>query len=86
MSVGVLLGAVIPIYQKRFTKADMDALISFYSTPASQKFAEELPYVTSDTMRAMLDTETKILAQTDQRVRDEIARRKKQNGANPKNN
>jgi uncharacterized protein len=48
-----MLSDMIPIYQRHFTKSDIDALISFYSSPAGQKFLHEMPAVTAETMRAV---------------------------------
>jgi hypothetical protein len=48
-----MLNDMIPIYQRHFTKAEIDALIAFYSSPPGQKFLHEMPAVTSETMRAV---------------------------------
>jgi hypothetical protein len=48
-----MLSDMIPIYQHHFAKSDIDALITFYSSPAGQKFLHEMPAVTSETMRAV---------------------------------
>ncbi len=48
-----MLSDMIPIYQRHFTKTDVDALTSFYSSPAGQKYLHEIPAVTADTMRAV---------------------------------
>jgi uncharacterized protein len=48
-----MLNDMIPIYQRHFTKSDIDALIAFYSSPAGQKFLHETPAVTAETMRAV---------------------------------
>lgn len=48
-----MLADMVPIYQKHFTKSDIDALTAFYSSPAGQKFLHETPAVTAETMRAI---------------------------------
>jgi hypothetical protein len=48
-----MLNDMIPIYQRHFSKSDIDALIAFYSSPAGQKFLRETPAVTAETMRAV---------------------------------
>jgi hypothetical protein len=48
-----MLSDMIPVYQRHFTKPDIDALIAFYSSPTGQKFLQEMPSVTSETMRAV---------------------------------
>jgi hypothetical protein len=48
-----MLNDMIPIYQRHFTKSDIDALVTFYSSPPGQKFLHEMPTVTPETMRAV---------------------------------
>jgi len=48
-----MLSDMIPVYQRHFTKSDIDALVTFYSSPPGQKFLHEMPAVTSETMRAV---------------------------------
>lgn len=48
-----MLGDLVPVYQRHFTKPDIDALIAFYSSSAGQKFLHEMPAVTAETMRAV---------------------------------
>ncbi len=48
-----MLNDMIPVYQKHFTKADIDALIAFYTSPAGQKFLHEMPAVTTETMQTV---------------------------------
>jgi hypothetical protein len=48
-----MLSDMIPVYQRHFTKSDIDALITFYASPPGQKFLHEMPAVTSETMRAV---------------------------------
>jgi len=47
-----MLQAMTPVYQKHFSKSDLDALIAFYSSPAGQKILKELPAITSEAMNA----------------------------------
>jgi hypothetical protein len=49
-----MMEAMVPAYQKHFTKGDMDALIAFYSAPTGQKVLRELPAVTAEGMEAMM--------------------------------
>jgi hypothetical protein len=48
-----MLSDMVPVYQKHFTKSDIDALIVFYGSPTGQKFLHEMPAVTAETMRAV---------------------------------
>ena len=49
-----MLNDMIPVYQKHFTKADIDGLTAFYASPTGQKFLHEIPAVTGETMRVVL--------------------------------
>jgi hypothetical protein len=48
-----MLDDMIPVYQRHFTKSEIEALINFYSSPAGQKFLHEMPAVTAETMRTV---------------------------------
>jgi hypothetical protein len=48
-----MLSDMIPIYQRHFSKTEVDALTVFYSSPAGQKYLHEMPAVTADTMRTV---------------------------------
>src|ERR1700683_4587017 len=48
-----MLNDMIPVYQRHFTKSDIDALIAFYSSPSGQKFLHEMTAVTAETMKAV---------------------------------
>jgi hypothetical protein len=48
-----MLSDMVPVYQRHFTKSDIDALVAFYSSPPGQKFLHEMPAVTAETMRAV---------------------------------
>jgi uncharacterized protein len=61
-----MLDDMVPVYQRHFTKSDIDALNAFYSSPAGQKFLHEMPAVTAETMKAVYP---KIQAQVDAAIR-----------------
>jgi hypothetical protein len=48
-----MLGDMIPIYQRHFSKTDVNSMISFYSSPTGQKFLHEMPAVMAESMQAM---------------------------------
>jgi uncharacterized protein len=48
-----MLSDMVPIYQRHFSKPEIDALIAFYSSPPGQKFLHEMPAVTAETMKAV---------------------------------
>lgn len=47
-----MLDAIVPIYQRHLTKADLNAVTAFYSSPAGQKILKELPAIMSESMQA----------------------------------
>jgi uncharacterized protein len=49
--VDAVLQDMVPVYQKHFTKADLEAVIAFYSSPVGQKVLREFPAVTSEAMQ-----------------------------------
>src|SRR4029077_5824355 len=48
-----MLNEMIPVYQRHFTKSEVEALTAFYSSPAGQKLLNAMPAVTAETMRAV---------------------------------
>ncbi len=48
-----ILNDMIPVYQKHFTRTDINGLIAFYSSPTGQKFLHEMPAVTAESMQLM---------------------------------
>lgn len=49
-----LLQTMVPIYQKHFTKGDIDALVAFYGGPTGQKILREMPAITAELMQSMM--------------------------------
>jgi hypothetical protein len=49
-----ILDSMVPVYQKHFTKDDIDHLVAFYSTPTGQKVLKELPAITAEAMQTIL--------------------------------
>jgi uncharacterized protein len=48
-----MLSDMIPIYQRHFTKTEIDAFTSFFSSPVGQKYLHEIPAVTAESMQAV---------------------------------
>jgi len=67
-----MMEAMVPAYQKHFTKGDMDALIAFYSTPTGQKVLQELPAVTAEGMQAMMPIMQKSVEKMTERAEQEV--------------
>jgi hypothetical protein len=49
-----MMQAMVPTYQKHFTKGDIDALVAFYTSPTGQKLLRETPTITGEAMTAMM--------------------------------
>jgi hypothetical protein len=49
-----MMQAMVPTYQKHFTKGDMDGLLSFYASPTGQKLLREMPAITAEAMTALM--------------------------------
>lgn len=47
-----LVELIVPIYQRHFTEAEVQGLITFYRSPAGRSFVEKLPRVTQESMEA----------------------------------
>lgn len=68
-----ILDATVPVYQKHFTKNDVDALVAFYSTPTGQKLIRELPEITAESMQNMMPLLRKNIDTMNQHMQEEIA-------------
>ncbi|HKW75212.1 MAG TPA: DUF2059 domain-containing protein [Terriglobales bacterium] len=49
-----IIQAMMPAYQKHFTKGDLDAMTAFYSSSRGQKILHEMPGLMADSMQAMM--------------------------------
>jgi hypothetical protein len=47
-----MIDAVVPIYQRHFTSADVEELVRFYSSPVGQKLLNEQPKMLQESMQA----------------------------------
>jgi uncharacterized protein len=78
--VDEMLRATIPVYERHFTKGDIDGLVEFYSSPRGQKLLKELPSVTAESMQASQAIVQKMVAKELERVRDDISQAQKSTG------
>ena len=51
MPIDEIIQAMVPAYQKHFTKGDIDNLVAFYSSPTGAKLLRELPSITAESMQ-----------------------------------
>ena len=84
MPIDEMLDAMTPVYQKHFTKGNIDDLVAFYSTPTGQKLIKELPAITAEAMQAVIPISQKLMATAVQRAQDEIAKMQKENAPSSK--
>jgi hypothetical protein len=82
MPVDSLLDDMIPVYQKHLSRADVDAMNTFYSSPTGQKLLKEMPAMTAESMQAasphMQAMLEKVMDRAEQVVEEE---HKKQNNS-----
>jgi uncharacterized protein len=84
MPADELLDSMIPVYQKHFTKGDIDSLVAFYATPTGKKMVAELPAITQEAMQASSGVMRKFMDQAMQQMQDQIAQMQKNNQPDPK--
>ncbi len=84
LPIDEFIDAMIPIYQKHFTKGDIDGLVTFYSTPTGQKLLNELPSITREGMQAAMPIAQKMVADAEKRMDDQLAQMQKQADPNQK--
>ncbi len=68
-----MMQAMVPAFQKHFTKGEMDALIAFYSAPTGQKVLQELPAVMAEGMQAMQPIMRKSIDKMTERAQRQVA-------------
>lgn len=69
-----ILQAIIPVYQKHFTKGDVDNLVAFYSGPTGQKLMREFPVITAESMQAMMPIVQRKMQALQQHMQQEAAK------------
>ena len=73
-----MIQAMIPVYQKHFTKGDIYTLLAFYSSPTGQKMLNDMPAIMGEAMEAMMPTlrkyvdeiHEKLQRETDEMIKD----------------
>jgi hypothetical protein len=67
------LQSMVPIYQKHFTKGDIDGVVAFYATPTGQKLLKEMPGMMADMMQVMMPLLHKHTDAMKERVQQQVA-------------
>jgi len=83
LPVEEMLQAMVPAYQKHFTKGDIDGLVAFYSSPTGQKVIQELPAITAEAMQSMMPIMRKQIEVMTERMQEQFAQMIKESGAKP---
>jgi uncharacterized protein len=78
-----MLQAMVPAYQKHFTKGDIDGLVAFYSSPTGQKVLQELPAITAEAMQSMMPLLRKQMDAMTVRMQEQVAQMIKESGVKP---
>jgi len=80
-----LLDDMAPVYQKHLSKADVEAMVAFYSAPTGQKLLREMPGMMTDSMQAMAPRLQMMIEKMKQRV-EQVAKdeHEKKAGSTPK--
>ena len=75
---------MIPVYQRHLTKADVEAMIGFYSSPSGKKILHDMPAIMAESMEAVYPRLQKniddIMRRLDEKAEEE---EKKSNPAKP---
>jgi hypothetical protein len=80
-----ILNSTVPVYQKHFTKGDVDTMVAFYSTPTGQKLIREMPEIMAESMQNMMPLLRKHTEAINERLRQDIsAMMKESDGKNGK--
>jgi hypothetical protein len=86
MPMDEMMQAMAPVYQKHFTRGDIDGLIAFYSSPTGEKLLREMPSIMAEAMQNAVPIMTRYMETVQQRLLQEtdimIAQSKKSSGAN----
>lgn len=83
MPVDEITEAMIPAYQKHFTKSEIEAMNTFYSSPIGQKVLQELPAVMQEGAQAAMPIMSKYLGQWNERMQQELKEMEKTSPSKP---
>lgn len=73
LPVDEMMDAIVPIYQKHLTRADLAAITAFYESPAGQKILKEMPAIMSEAMQAGGDIGRRAFAARSHELDQQIA-------------
>jgi hypothetical protein len=68
-----MIDAIVPIYQKHFSKSDLDGILAFYASPPGQKILKETPAIMSESMQAGGEIGRRKMGAINQKIETQIA-------------
>jgi hypothetical protein len=71
-TIDEMINALVPIYQKHFSKADLDGILAFYTSPVGQKLQSEQPAIMQESMQATTDIISKKLPEIKQAMKAQM--------------
>jgi hypothetical protein len=81
-----MLDDMAPVYQKHLTKADVDAMVGFYSSPTGQKILTEMPAMTAEGMRAIQPRMRKMMEEASEKMEKTAQEDAKKQKTRPQSN
>lgn len=69
-SLNDLVQMLIPVYRKHMTQEDLEAIVSFYKTPAGAKFAQKNPLIMQESMEVGQEWGMKIGQEFEQKMKE----------------
>lgn len=72
LHIDEMIEVIVPVYQRHFTDADLDAVLAFYSSPTGQKFLNETPQILQETMAAMGPLQQKMMQEMMQKMQQRM--------------
>ena len=78
-----MLDDMIPVYQRHLTKQDVDAMLTFYSTPTGQKLLREQPAMMTEGMQAMQPRMQKMMSDLMDKVEQMVSEETKKSATTP---
>jgi hypothetical protein len=72
MPIDEITQAMIPAYQKHFTKGDIETMNAFYSSPVGQKVLQELPVVVQEGSQAAMPIMSKYISDWKDRMQQDL--------------
>jgi hypothetical protein len=77
-----MMQAMVPTYQKHFTKGELNALAEFYGSPTGQKILREMPAIMSEATESMMPIMRRNIEHMTESVQQEAAEMLKESQRN----